>query len=220
MDELSLLIAVNRWVGVAIALVGSVVVAPDGTRLLWRSAWVWSLRQLGRLLPRRLFAWSLISGAGGGGISFDWPIPPTIPREWTPDAPVDERIEALRQHLTEIEARLDEAIKRLRTETSSRKVAINELNRTLRAETAELRRLVEERDRHAAVVDARGLPVIGIGIVLSGVPEALAALPWHLGWLVPTLGVAAAVTAVSHAVRQYFLRRSRETGQPDDPGSG
>lgn len=41
MNDLSLLSDVNRWVCVVIAVAGSLVVAPSGTGLLWRSATDW-----------------------------------------------------------------------------------------------------------------------------------------------------------------------------------
>jgi predicted RNase H-like nuclease (RuvC/YqgF family) len=93
---------------------------------------------------------------------------------WRPTAPINERIETLRTHITEVEGHLNEVAHKLRQETSSRDEAIAELDRTLKAETAELRRLLEEKDREMARIDARGLPLIGYGIVLSGVPEFLA----------------------------------------------
>jgi hypothetical protein len=46
-----------------------------------------------------------------------------------------------------------------------------ELKRTLEEKTAELRLLVEEKERESAQIDARALPVVGFGILLSGIPE-------------------------------------------------
>jgi hypothetical protein len=41
LKTISVLSDLNRYVGVALAVVGSVVVAPHGTVLLWRSATDW-----------------------------------------------------------------------------------------------------------------------------------------------------------------------------------
>jgi len=68
----------------------------------------------------------------------------------------------------------------------------------LRAETAELRRLLEEREHRAARIDARGLPVV----VLSGIPDQLASIPYGIGWVAPVLGIATAVAAGVPAWRE------------------
>lgn len=220
MDELSLLADVNKWVGVSIALVGSFVVAPDGGRLLWGSLGTTLRRQgnraratLARMLPflRR----DATARPATIGVTASVPQATAVTssgRAWRPTAPVDERIEALRQHITEVEGRLNTTAGLLRQETSDRAAAVAELDRTLKADLAELRRLLDEKDRDAALIDARGLPVIGFGILLSGVPETLASIPWHLGWLFPALGVAAATVALAPTVRARFASRRLQSG--------
>lgn len=210
MADASLLSDVNRWVGVGIAVVGAVVVAPSGTRLLVRSAWVWLRRQgartrgqLARFLPflrRDLNVQGVTAsiGVGLGGVG-------TLTvsgRAWHPTASVDERIEALHQHITEVEGRLNEVSQQLSQETSKRERALAELEAGLSAETAKLRRLLEEQEHRAARVDARGLPVIALGIVLSGIPDQLASIPYGIGWVAPVLGIAAAVAAGVPAWRE------------------
>jgi hypothetical protein len=96
-------------------------------------------------------------------------------------------------------------------EASDRKDAIAEPHQTLKAEAAELRRLLDTKDHETAAIDARGLPVIGFGIVLSGVPEALASIPWYLGWLLPAAGLGATIVMVVHTVKAH--RRSRAVSQ-------
>lgn len=209
MNDPGLLSDVNRWVGVVIALVGSVVVAPGGTGLLRRSATDWMRRrkhQLRGLLTRFLpflrrdvtihaAGATGVTSASGGATAI------VSGRAWQPGASVDERIEALRQHITEVEGRLNEVTRTLREETESRERAVAELKRTLEEETVELRRLLEKRERESARIDARGLPVVGFGILLSGVPDKLASIPFGLGWIFPVLGVGAAATATVHAWR-------------------
>ncbi|MDQ4021837.1 MAG: hypothetical protein M3257_09500 [Actinomycetota bacterium] len=51
-----------------------------------------------------------------------------------------------------------------------------EFTRALQETTAELRRLGEEKERESAQIDARGLPVVGFGILLSDIPEKPATL--------------------------------------------
>lgn len=198
----------------------AVVVAPSGTRVLVRSAWVWLRRQgartrgqLARFLPflrRDLNVQGVTAsiGVGLGGVG-------TLTvsgRAWHPTASVDERIEALHQHITEVEGQLIEVSQQLSQETSKRERALAELEAGLRAETAELRRLLEEQEHRAARVDARGLPVIALGIVLSGIPDQLASIPYGIGWVAPVLGIAAAVAAGVPPGGRHTQRRH-------DPGS-
>lgn len=209
MADASLLSDVNRWVGVGIAVLGAVVVAPSGTRLLVRSAWVWLRRQgartrgqLARFLPflRRDLNVQGVTASIGVGLGVG-----TLTgsgRAWHPTASVDERIEALHQHITEVEGQLIEVSQQLSQETSKRERALAELEAGLSAKTAELCRLLEEQEHRAARVDARGLPVIALGIVLSGIPDQLASIPYGIGWVAPVLGIAAAVAAGVPAWRE------------------
>jgi hypothetical protein len=68
-----------------------------------------------------------------------------------------------------------------------------ELKRTLEEKTAELRLLVEEKERESAQIDARALPVVGFGILLSGIPEELASIPFGLGWIFLIVDVGACI---------------------------
>jgi hypothetical protein len=69
MNEVCLLSDLNRYVGVAVAFIGSVVVAPSGAILLWRSVTDW-LRQHKHELRGRLarFLSFLRRRRGGPGI--------------------------------------------------------------------------------------------------------------------------------------------------------
>jgi len=126
--DASLLSDVNRWVGVGIAVVGAVVVAPSGTRLLVQAAWVWLRRQgvrtrgqLARFLPflRRDVNVQGVTASIGIGLGSVGTL--TVSgRAWHPTAPVDERIDALHQHITEVEGLLNEVSQQLSQETSKR----------------------------------------------------------------------------------------------------
>jgi hypothetical protein len=198
----------NRWVGVGIALVGCLVVAPAGTGLLWHTAAGWTHQRghqlrgrLARVLPFlrrdatiRPNTVSAVAAVATATVTVSG-------RVWTPSAPVDERIEALRQHIAEVEGRLNEITSKLNAEREARERAVAELKQTLKEETAALCRQLEERERDSARIDARGLPVIGLGVLLSGVPDELASLPIGLGWLFPVVGLGAVVAAVQGAWR-------------------
>jgi len=124
-------------------------------------------------------------------------------RAWHPAAPVDERIEALRTYVTEVEGRLNQLDHRFSLEIWDRKQAVGDLDRKLNQEVSELHLLLASKEQQTARIDSRGLPVIAAGIFLSGVPEALAsALPWGLSWLFPVVGVWSALAAAVPAWRE------------------
>ncbi len=208
MDDPSLLSDVNRWVGVAIAGIGTVIVSPDGARLLWGSATEWMRQReaqvrgrLARFLPFLRRPQTIHPESGGSTASVSVATVTASGRAWHPTAPVDERIEALRRHITEVEGRLNDVIGQLREETASRERVVAELERTMKAETAELRLLLDEQERQTALIDARGLPVVGFGILLSGVPDELASIPYGVGWLLPLVGSVVAVRVAMHSWR-------------------
>jgi hypothetical protein len=93
-------------------------------------------------------------------------------------------------------------------ETASRERVVAEWSRTINEGTAEPGRLLEEREQESARIDARGLPVVGFGILLSGVPDELAAIPFPFGWALPAVGVGAAAVAIGH----WWRERRRRMG--------
>lgn len=71
----------------------------------------------------------------------------------------------------------------------------------------------EEEKRRAVQIDARGLPLIGLGILMTGVPDGLATWDWF-GWWVTAVAVILmlwlAALPFTHAViRWYQARRAR-----------
>jgi hypothetical protein len=194
-----LLADVNRWVGVIVAVVGTVVAAPSGTRELLTSTWQWLERRgsavssgLGRLLPfLRGDAAMNPKQSVTGTASTSWGFTSSASAwAWPSQASTDERIEALRKHLTEVEGRLSEVRKQLRDESAARKQAVEELEQRIRADIREIKESIDRREKHAARIDARGLPLIAAGVVLSGVPDDLARFLYPLGWLWVIIAVA------------------------------
>jgi hypothetical protein len=206
---------VTRWVGVIVAVVGTVVAAPSGTRELLTSTWQWLKRRrsavssgLARLLPflRRDAAMSRKQSVTST-LSTSWGFTSSANAwAWPSQASTDARIEALRNHLTEVEGQLSEVKKQLRNETAARKQAINELGLRIRADVQEIKESIDRREKHAARIDARGLPLIAAGIVLSGVPDDLAGFLYPAGWLwviitvVVCVGVSVSAWRDAHAL--------------------
>jgi hypothetical protein len=208
-----LLADVNRFVGVITAVIGLVVTAPSGTKKLLSSTWRW-LRGLGhqmrhhlaQLLPflRRDGRMQGIS-AVGSATATSWAVLSAEGWAWPASAPADERIEALRKHVIEVEGRLNEVKRQLREETHVREQSIAELERRIRADLEQLQQLIISRDQQSARIDARGLPVIAAGIVLSGIPDDLAGFLYPLGWLWVIIAVVLCVSAVVSARRDAHV---------------
>lgn len=79
-------------------------------------------------------------------------------------------------------------------------------------EHARLRSDIDATDREGARINARGLPVIGWGILLTAAPAQLAAVPW-LGWLVLVLGITATAVAGIDALRNRGPRMAERPSE-------
>lgn len=213
---------VNQVVGVGIAVVGLVVTAPSGTKKLFVSTWGWLQRRQGqvrhhlaRLLPflRRdgtvqgtTAVGTAMATFGGVASAEGW--------AWSASSPADERIEALRKHLMEVEGRLNDVRRQLRDETRTREQSLAELERRIRLELGQLQQSIISRDQQSARIDARGLPVVAAGIVLSGLPDELAGFLYPLGWLWVIIAVVLCVGATVSAWRDAHLDQHRLAVDP------
>ena len=120
---------------------------------------------------------------------------------WPASASANERIEALRQHLLEVEGRLTDVRRQVHDETFARRQSIAELEGKLQAQLEQLQQSILGRDQQSARIDARGLPVIAAGIVLSGLSKELADFLYPLGWLWVIIAVTVSA-AVSISARR------------------
>lgn len=179
-----------QWIvvaGVVTALAGSLVAAPDGARLILREVFSGTAQALGWVFRRRrVVRQSMSTGFSstfnvGANLTGDVtrkagrPFMEQIERLWEVTDSLQRQISEVRQEMPQIEARL----------SSDLQAASGELRSAL----AKLTERVEEQERQAVRIDARGLPLVGLGIVLTGIPNYLAAWVWP-GWSV------VAITAV------------------------
>ncbi len=200
LTEVAVLTEVNKFVGVFIALTGAFVAAPDGARLLFGS----TVKRIGRALsslirkPPTSFtgkgsapAVAMVIGGGGKIITRNGPASDSV----------EDRIQALQEHLNQVEDRLTETTKALKQEKSERVAAVTDLTRTFQNQVDHINHLLTEKDRQMATIDARGL--LPFGIALSGVPEFLAGLPLRLGWFLVFGGFAVTIVAVMGAIQSH-----------------
>lgn len=199
---------ITRYIGVSVAFVGAVVVSPAGTALLVRSLAAQVRRRaevvrgrLGKWIPwfRRTHTLEVHDAAHGhsaGSLSLSG-----TGRGWQPDASPEEKIERLRQWFEELATRLQKTEQGIREERDARSQAISEVTAELRAVSETLQAEIAASETRSAMTDARALPVVGLGVVLSGIPEVFASLPVVLWGLVMAASVVIAVGVVRLAAR-------------------
>lgn len=204
-----------RRFGVLVALVGTLVATPEGTVLIGR--WICAaLRAMGRkirvFLARFLPFLRHSANVHGVTASGSLSLPPLSMRAFglklSPDGDLKERVDLLDEHIV----RAFGEIEKVRQEAAAGDA---ELRRIIEEQAGELRASVEaHRAAHAAAqrqsaqVDARGVVLIGAGVVMTGVPDGLAALPWS-GWLVVALALVGTAWATAWVVSD--MRKTRRT---------
>lgn len=182
---------VIRYVGVFVALAGAVIAAPGGARRLlgisgdWlRSEGRWLCRQIRRLLPFRArhhppLRTSAVGDAGAGGDVLDVD---KMTRTWDANLPAWVKVERLHEQVEDIIVRVRQIWKQMQAEDSRIREELTSVVTELRDADRAIRLRLDQAERRAAQIDARGILLIGLGIVLTGIPTELAA--WHpLGWI-------------------------------------
>jgi hypothetical protein len=189
-----------RRVGVVAAVFGTAVAAPEGTARLWR--WItgpvrWAWRKvrpwLARYLPfLRRSATVYPTTAGDSAVVGTVGVRATG-FTWNPDAPLEDQVRLLHEQMIEFHALIFTETDKARQEAREGDA---ELRQMIEQHVGELRALHEAHQvahvaaqQQAARVDARGVVLLGLGVVMTGAPDGLARFAW-LGWLV-IVGVSA-----------------------------
>ncbi|MEQ4723176.1 hypothetical protein [Nonomuraea sp. B19D2] len=185
--EAAILAEVNKGVGVVIAVIGAIIISPAGWRALLQPSASWMRAQFDRI--RKPSPQPLSLSASGSGETFGNTTIMNAPPPRLTDQPVADQVAMVYAYLRSVEGRLNQLMTSLADEKSARDKQLAELAATLQGRFDKLEDRMIEQERQAARIDARGLPVIATGIVLSGIPEWLAALPLRIGWALPVIGL-------------------------------
>jgi deoxyribodipyrimidine photolyase len=147
---------------------------------------------------------TVLAGSGTASFGANATVSATVTRAWDADATVEAKFNVVRREIADLRQELEEDKSQLAAWRSDLAQRIDAVDSKLRDATSALIRRLDKEAHEAARIDARGLPLIGLGIVLAGVPDGLAD-HWDgdVGWAL--IGVAALLTAA--AVRS--ARRSR-----------
>lgn len=117
---------------------------------------------------------------------------------WDPSAPVDARIERLRERIDTVSSLVANVQQTLSDRIDNVQNGLMASLADLRADLNNLVHEVQERERWAAEVDAAGLPVILVGLILTGWPGDL--LPTSFAWVLVAVGV----FAIAFALRRFI----------------
>ncbi|MCZ9880537.1 hypothetical protein [Arthrobacter sp. B2a2-09] len=195
MDAL-LLEELIKWTGIGVALAGAILTSPDGTRRLVRGLWLWIQKVFLRRVPQPAHnATVTMESHLTGRDSL------TAELMWGPDSPLDHRIEILRGRIEGLKAELTD----MKSELGGRLNVHDQILAQLSADIDETRRMLHTRidisEEKSAQIDAFGLPIIGLGILLSGVPQELAAVAW-LGVPLTAFSIVMTIAVLVHGIRQ------------------
>jgi hypothetical protein len=123
------------------------------------------------------------------------PVTASFTTSWTVNANDDLtlRVERLERRMWEVKERVTMLDGKVQAEATERHKAIDAITERFSEDVQSVRDKIAAREEDALRVDATALPVIGLGIVLSGIPDFLAASTG--------LGVAAFITALAFLLR-------------------
>lgn len=177
-----------------VALAGVVIASPDGVAEAWRefTAVRGRVRDwLARLVPfvhgRPV---TVALHAADFGVAAE-SLSVVVCRDWEPEASDARKIEVLHQQVDLLISEVGRLRNDVGEQVSGLRAEVRQAETGLRREHAGLASRVEQRARRSARVDARGLWPVWFGILLTGIPGEMAAVP-AVGWT--ALAVAVGVT--------------------------
>lgn len=189
---------VIRWVGVVAAVFGAVLATPEGIALAWRSVKNWHRKvwARGRRWLRRPGHVSRTGAAGtatmtGKASPHPW-------QDWVAGARADVKIDILHRQVDF----LLEQIGKLRRQIDRTGDDLRNVRREAEGRVQQLASEMRGERSQASRVDARGIGPIALGIILTGVPDGLAAAA-PVGWLAIAVAVVWIVAAAPSWLRDY-----------------
>jgi len=187
-----------RRAGVAIALAGAIVATPDGTAWAYRTA-LKGARSLGKWLaallrlPRTVKATAKLAGeSGGSSEAFEV----TKWRDWRDDVSDSDKIEVLHQQVELVRQHVAAARQHTRNVETRLLRELSEVDTRHGERLRQLVGAIEAQHRQSSRVDSRGIWPIGLGILLTGIPDELASVPLQLGLAIAAVAVLVTLVAI------------------------
>ena len=179
-----------RWTGVVVGLAGAMIVAPAGALVIigevvaaCKRAWKTIIRWLARWLP-----WLRKPVTGQGSLVLP-PLSAGGHGDGSAEVTVsggtlEAQVERLREDLSRLQAVVRDNQRQARADHAALSARVEQVRAESRADHHALAARWEAEKRRDAQIDARGLPLIGLGIVLAGVPDGLARVSWIGGFFI------------------------------------
>ena len=199
---------ITRWLGVTITLVGAFIVSPAATVALlgrWQRRTVRGVRRVEDAVrklvqrPRRITGQIrsvLPAMEGSASGTFKWT---GTAVGATPDDSVEGRLHRLEQRATTAEARLAQVSSQADADRAAFREESAKIAEDHRAGTAEVHARLDHSEAQAVELDAAALPVVALGVFVSGLAPDAHRLPVVLWVLVLAAAVAATVRGVLSA---------------------
>lgn len=197
-----------KWTGVGLALLGTIVTSPAGFKMLQRKiltklAAVW--RFVCKFWPFRSQRPTMKEIHLTANFTADANLSAVV-SSYSPGGSVEERLRQLKDHLDDLEVRTRDSLNQTQRQISDHSREIQRIDQAIAALGIDVTGRFHDLERTASRIQAEGLPVIAIGIFLSGVPAELATVP-ALGWTVWALGL----SITSGLIFGIFRRKIKDT---------
>jgi len=168
---------VIRWLGVAAVIMGVSISAPDAVRELGhelaeflRAVWRWLIGALANIFPRLRPRPEVVSLSTHDHLTFSDRASASVARAWDDSWSDGQKIDNPHNNIMGLWSALDVANEGARTRHEELLARIQVLDeQQYLADSAIHARLDKERDRDVHI-DARGLPLVGIGTIMTAIP--------------------------------------------------
>lgn len=192
-----LLADVINWVGVAVGLTGAIVVAPSGFSEFAREL----LASVQRLFPRK-------PGIITGSLNLSLPKPSVRAYAhvaMSRDLPQQELLDQLVQRVNDLSAQMSTVQQAFDKQHDELRREIKRIEAGSQRSDAEIRKLMADAELQNAKFNARGLPLIALGIVMTGPTDILAEYA-PVGWIFVALGACSVIYGVWPWLPRLFSR--------------
>jgi hypothetical protein len=201
------------WVGVATGVIGAVVVAPSGFQELYRQlsalvpfqARLWLRRWVLRRKPQHHEASValtlrplMFSGSGAVFAKVD------------DNAPIEEQVPQLARAVTLLTAAVTTLAEEAAERDRQNRERAEQATKALGVDVTRVIESIKAADRAAARFNARGLPLIAMGTLMTG-PNGILAENIVLGWIV----VALAIALIVYGIWPWRPWRPKDTATTD-----
>jgi len=182
-DTVEVTEVVVRIAGLIISVIGAAIVSPSATRHRWdvtrtasRTAFHKALLAVGLRKVHSVSASVHLSGAGTLGTAAV--TGRAYGTSWSDDATVEQKVARLLERVQYLEGRISLVDAEIRSVRAEQQRALSEARTQLTEELNVVRSRLDKAEAALTEDNSRALPIIVLGIVLSGLAPELGSTPW------------------------------------------